>query len=557
MPNITLERFMIFNSSEGCSESHESEKLLYHWTKSLTASFAEQIDDICLCDASVNVSILLSSSTEPQQSNNGRSLVLEFEKTLVLIAEVEAEQSIWMAVHVAPPITSPSDLSCIPADTIERVMNNIYARFCLLNGTFKMIADDIVRSQPSDLDDRKLRDIIREKTRHMCNEYFDKVLPNIHLNSIVSNVASLYNYILYLDLNPLVLMRVNSFINHLVSLNPMVIRNTIVIFNDQLLWSSLNMYDTRLLYNYLVSVVIRDALQEELSTEVDKVRRIVDSKQINLIDNCECFNEASLIPLETQQRHEGQQFKVQNTKKLTKYYLTVFRSSNNITLGLILSEPNQSDLIQKCEQILTSDSRLGVIPLVSLGQTVGQSFLKANSSHHLNQSLAAQSSSQSQSGDSPSSTSAQGWRKSNNQQVLKSIIPHDQKYVFMDRLDVSISWPLSIDMQNKEYLLLSQHEVPGGREVQSTNQINSRKSSLIRYLIELEPDLNQIKRQTCGNSVVEFFGRTLNDSWLTVTNSKYRTIYSMNDVRNSGLSEAQQSAHNLKSIFIGNRKKTE
>lgn len=553
MPNLDLKRFMVFDSNKG------DKGLLYHWTKEAPdnkASLTEQIDDVCLCDASINVSQLFNvredvndlaetkNETNRQHDSKttkqNRSLSLTFEKTIVLIVEVESKQSIWMAAHVASidnEQNHPQQID-IPIDAIERFICNTYNRFCLLNGTFSMI---------------------KEQSKNVCQKYFDKVLQEVHLNSIISNVASLYNYILYLDINPLTLMKVNSFINHLVCINMEKIRHTIVIFNDQLLWSSLSMYDTRLLYNYLVSVLIRDALQEELSTEVDKVRRIEENMPIYLTDDFIGDSNHSVSQDWNKSTTSSETIKI-SSESLEKFYITVFRSSNNMTLGIILNEPDQNDLIQKCEQVLTSDIRVGVIPLASLAQSVGQNFLKANSTGYSSQSQNSQSSQQNAvaaaAATSNSSSVSSGWRRSSasgatSLSLLKTGggISNEQKYVLMNRLNVSISWPLSMDMQNKEHLLSTQHDNIG---VDSIQQSSLKKPRLLKYLIELEPELRDINRQY-GSLVEEFYGKTLNDSWLTVTNSKYRTIYSVHNVRNSGLTEADQSASILKSSFANIR----
>ena len=426
MPNLVLKRFMVFNANEGQQEGCEKDKLLFHWTKDQPdnkVSLTQQLDDVCLCDASVNTSIRLSTSIHPpneatkngedcrdqsqgqqtdtcpsinesglpeEQINNRRSLVLTFETTLVVVVEVEPEQSIWIAVHVSlasnvldqsttsvtqQQSTSDNrllDPSCISSEAIERFVGNIYSRFCLINGTFSMIIQDKtdeLNRMGTKCD--QSRGIIRNQLRRICEDYFSNVLSEIHLNSMMTNLPSLYNFIVYLDLNPLTLMKVNSFINHLVCIDADRIRYTIAIFNDQLLWSSMNIYDTRLVYNYLISVLIRDSLQEELSRDVDRVRRIKEDMPVYLSEDRDEMGE-SLTNLSLSDDSKQK-------KSLSKFYLTVFRSSNNMTLGLVLSENGLVELMQRCELFLTSDSRMGVIPLASLAQSVGQNFLKANS----------------------------------------------------------------------------------------------------------------------------------------------------------------------------------
>lgn len=411
MPSILLKRFMIFNLNDGHNESQEGDKLIYHWTKeepNSRVSLAEQIDDVCLCDASVTFSqrmtvdaAILSidegkqrtgddSSPEKRSGsalNQFSSLSLSFESTLVHILAIEPELSIWMAVHIGPqkkeptsaPTTSavqtsnPFNPSSVSSDLLERMMINIYNRFCLLNGSFVMIADRLIgHHNPLNTSDKST---LRTGLRSICSTYFDLMLPSIHFSSVLSNTASLYNYISYLDLDPLTLMKVISFINHLTSINLMQLRHTIVIFNNQLLWSSLKLIDTRLLYNYLVSVVIKDALQEELSKEVDKVRRIAENKPIYLTDE----KQLNGLGDDTYKQMESHDPIHSGRLKLARFFLTVFRSSNDMTLALVLADPDLEDLLLECERILTSDNRLGVIPLVNLAQTVGQNFLRDQS----------------------------------------------------------------------------------------------------------------------------------------------------------------------------------
>lgn len=581
---------MVFNSNDGQDEGRERDKLLYHWTKDTPSNKvdpAEQIDDICLCDASINASVRLNTTIySPQPPSNGqgdvgdessrvenfessvatndskllnkinsdrRSLVLTFESTLIVIVEVEPELSIWMAVHVglvplaheqpnAATLQETQQLvagqlfgpHCVSSASIERIVGNIYSRFCLLNGTFQMIINDIKSNTSPGQDSEQIRGVIRERVRSICEGYFNNFLSDIHLNSIMTNIPSLYNFIVYLDLNPITLMRVNSFINHLVCIDAIQIRHTIAIFNDRLLWSSMNMYDTRLVYNYLVAEPIRDALQEELIKEMDKVRRIRDNMPIYLTDISDEQNnlEDSISALTIT---DGMKTK----KMLSKLYLTVFRSSNDMTLGVFLKDAEQTELLQKCEQLLTSDSRLGVVPLASLAQSVGQNFLKANSI--------------SVTGNTPQASSLSNKKRlSSSSSSNKNQPPVDQKYLCFDRLSVSAFWSHNMDSgsQGKDQILLNTTSESGTSHEFTKN---NRRSRLTKYILELQPELHQLKKQTRSGDVKEFLARTTSDTWLTVINSKYRSIYSIYRMRNVGLNEAQQYANNLSTSIISTR----
>lgn len=545
---------MIFNSSEGCHESKEGDKLLYHWARSAPdnkLSYEEQIDDVCLCDASVNFTNRLAPK-ECDYSRTGcdysqdsckdrRHLTLYFEKTFVLILETEVQSSIWFAVHVRS-LTNDSkevdtskcenygDPHTIPSDAIKRAVNNIYVRFCLLNGTFEMIAKSIIDDKNlEEASIEALKDKIREKNRAICKEYFGSTVSGIHLHSYILNIPSLYNYILYLDLSSNSLLKVNSFINHVICMNPTKIKHSIVIFNDHLLWSSMNAEDTCQLYNYLISVPIREALQEELSKEVDKVRRITEDQTIYLTD-CDRIMDNN---------NESESSK--KVLELKKFYMTIFRSSNDMTLALLLEEQNMTELLLNCESVLTRDSRLGVIPLASLAQLVGQSFLKNSSSSSGNQQ--ANSSSKSNDALSVSSAGSLVNKKSNQQDMTVAKVSGiaGQKYIMMSKLDLSIVWPFKLDLQRKSNSVLYQSSGNG-----------SKWQRLVKWLIELEPELNQIERAS-GIRFEEFLAKLPSDSWILVCNSKYRTIYSINKVKNSGLAEAQQSALQLKNAPTNGR----
>jgi hypothetical protein len=561
--NFDLKRFIVFNTSDGQGEGREKDKLLFHWTKDVTDNkidITEQIDDVCMCDASITTSSRLSkdisglseswnqSLTHDETKNStckvdpinycgtGQSIVITFDPTSVIMVEVEPNQSIWMAAHIAPEKiigkddqNRSSDLnsSAIPAEAVKQVVRNIYLRFCLLNGTFQMIAEEIASSNEND---DELKSVIRDAIRQRCENYFSAAMTEIHLTSIISNVASLHNYIVYLDLNPLTLMKVISFINHLVSIDPSQILHTITIFNDQLIWSSLGLVDSRLLYNYLVAVLIREALQEELVKEMDKVRLIAEDKPIYLRENIDKLYQQSE---DIESRISA--LTTNDSIELKKYYLTVFRSSNNLTLGLIFKDEGLIELKRKCEQMLMTDSRLGVIPLASLAKLVGQNFIKTSAGTY---SAIANS----------SSNSIPSKRQQSNASIssVKNVSPYDHRYLSLDRLSFSVSSLFNVEPQYRDG---SYH---GPSEGVNREAPGNRKLRFIKYLLELESDMKDISMQT-GCRVEEYFARMTNDIWLTVLNSKYRCIYSLYKMRNAGLNEARENAINLKSSLVINR----
>lgn len=379
---------MIYNSSHGQQEGHEADKLIFHWLndgrRNYTVEHGEQIDDICLCDASVGVSekiaanihqefaddsdSLANSVSNTDQSEIVEPLILTFDSSLIMIFRLEPETSIWMAAHVTKHQSSNfldqiKEGRCLPAKAIQRVLMNIYTRFCLLHGTFGMIYTNLC--------DTYDQEMTRSKLRHICNDYFSNTLPDVHLGSLISNPSALHNNISYLDLNQKTLMSVINFINNIIAMDPQQIQHLVLIFNDRLLWSNLDMGNTRSLYNYLLSVPIRQALREELSRDVERVRRLVTSMPIYLKRTLRsaCLSSEQI----DQECNRSSDICVGDA--LIKKYMTIFRSSNNLTIGLIIKDPDQEELIARCERSITSDNEYGVIALTTLAQCVGQNYL--------------------------------------------------------------------------------------------------------------------------------------------------------------------------------------
>lgn len=564
--DLDLKRFIVFNTNDGQGEGCERDKLLFHWTKDVIDNkidLAEQIDDVCMCDASIAASSRLSTgmsnsrdSHHQKTSRNtgtsfeddplnrcepGQSIVITFDPTVVVIVEVEPERSIWMAVHVSPgqqvaendqDQTLITNQNVIPTEAVKQVVKNIYLRFCLLNGTFQMIANDIVQNSSGrgEDSDHDFKSLLRERIRSVCESYFNLVLAEIHLTSLISNIASLHNYLVYLDLNPITLMKVMSFINHLVSIDPIQIRHTITIFNDQLIWSSLNQIDSRLLYNYLVAVLIRDALQEELVKETDKVRFIAEDMHVYLDDNCDQQKR------QTMNIESGMSaITINDPKRLSRYYLTVFRTRNNLTLGLIFKEAEQTELKRKCEQMLMTDSRLGVIPLASLAKLVGQNFIKTSAGHYFTIANSSSNSVPSKRRQSNTSTNS-----------IKSSPLNDHRYLSLDRSTFSVSSLFNVDSQNRDG---SHHGPSEGVNLEAPS---NRKQRFIKNLLDLDSEMQVIGKRT-GYRVEEYLAKTTGDIWLTALNSKYRCIYSLYKMRSASLSEARESAINLRSDLISNR----
>ncbi|OTF73148.1 vacuolar fusion protein CCZ1-like protein [Euroglyphus maynei] len=100
----------------------------------------------------------------------------------------------------------------------------------------------------------------------------------------------------------------------------------IFIYNDQLVSSSLSLFDTQILYNYLTNIVIPDAVKEEISGISNKTRWLQVDFPIYLIG------------------HPEHRSSFRN--------LCLFRSINGSTIGLILTEFDEN-ILKECGTLLS------------------------------------------------------------------------------------------------------------------------------------------------------------------------------------------------------------
>lgn len=610
MFKIELVKFIVFDTSYGCEEGKAADKLLYYWHKDNAKRMipeGQKIDDVCLCDASINMSFFFKTEETEKTINEKKNLILNFDSTQIFLQKLESYHSIWTAAYIHSDrkldTSNAWGQNSIPSFAVEKIVKNIYSNFCLLNGPFSFIIQRLKKkSAYINLSKCEFDDKVRNKLRLLCEGYFTNMLNTIHLDSLIMNLATLNSNIVYLDLEALTLMKVNSYINHLVSLDAKQLRHTIVIFNDQLLWSSMSLVDTRILYNFLVSFVIREALHEELRGEVKKVRQILTNMKVYLRcdniqerSNTECDNQTQKgVKKELDStKNDGDDDKCEETKeykdtddiiskrkfKLTKLYMTVFRSSNNMTLALLLGKKDCQELIDKCASILTTDTRIGVIPMDSLAQSVGQAFLKVNSR------LGSVSRSASPRIVSTVITPSGAYVKP----LIKKSTNPDQAYICLDRIDGSITGSVSPNaaIQRKiEKTSLEANSI-GSSKSQSSRAgiINSTSSGpttsveLIGYMSELEGECRQFELDCENDQVIEeMFAQTdtnsrspasttasmLNlssiqgnnnqigySSWISRIANKYRVLYSIerDNKGTTSLSELRQSLMNLKSII--------
>lgn len=164
---------------------------------------------------------------------------------------LEVEPDYWMAITISLPKSVHKTVTSLKGvdkgnepqfmeyhdeelndHLIKLILLQIYHSFCLLNGRLMDIKET-------------------DQLKMVCSQFFDLYLPSIKLFPI--NLIEMFGAIIYLPLDNLTFMAVQSFINHLLcSEKGTQISHAMFLFNEQLVFSSLDLFNTRVIYRSVV-----------------------------------------------------------------------------------------------------------------------------------------------------------------------------------------------------------------------------------------------------------------------------------------------------------------
>ncbi|KAH7639790.1 vacuolar fusion protein ccz1 [Dermatophagoides farinae] len=267
---IQLIKYLVFNTTWGTKEGSEHEKLIYYYVKpTLVVGIDQKISDVGLAEAVINFGRQFGQVTKSLQGDRLRFIFHEL------------APNFWSSMFISES---------------------------LLNGPIEELCDKLSRQEFLD----------------KCHDFFDNYVP--HIEILPFNLIELYSSIQYLPLSNTTFMAVQSLLN-CVQANDWRIDSYIFIYNDQLVSSSLSLFDTQILYNYLTNIVIPDAVKEEISGISNKTRWLQVDFRIYLMG------------------HPGHGSAFRN--------LCLFRSINGSTIGLILTEFDEN-ILKECGTLLSS-----------------------------------------------------------------------------------------------------------------------------------------------------------------------------------------------------------
>ncbi|KAF7988978.1 hypothetical protein HCN44_007288 [Aphidius gifuensis] len=236
-PEITLDHFYIFNGTYAKKEGDEDKKILYYYPEK--TDIDSKIKNIGLSEAIIKFT---------ESFNPGKSC--EFchtHKTRQIFYEPEPD--FWIVMIVGVPFLRKLKDGVeyveyyneeVSNEVCQAIVKQAYMQFRLFMGSFETILDDPNCGSPTLL-------------RHKLDYFFSDYLFNLKLNH--RDILDVYQGLQYLPLDKTTFLEVQCFMNKIKATLPQV-KNTIFLYDNQLVWSDLELEDTQVIYNYLTSTPI-------------------------------------------------------------------------------------------------------------------------------------------------------------------------------------------------------------------------------------------------------------------------------------------------------------
>lgn len=329
--------------------------------------------------------------------------------------------------------------------------------------------------------------------RKQCASFFDWFLPTIKISSI--NLVELFGAITYLPLDNITYIETQSFLNH-ITLCDEFCKYILFLYNDQLIFSSLDLLNTKIIYRYLITQVIQEAVAEELGesfkSKSSRTRYMKTAIPIYLRQQVSLDESPSVGNLSSDTPDDS----TSNDK--VQYLMNIYRSHNGSTIVLITENETQQLLkkhLDKYHINLTST-------LPELTTKLAEQTLKI--------------------------TTKESFVHNSDQAV------HEQlKYTYYSSSNAAYKTNFSGSNGLLDHQKLLDCE-------------------FVKLIIDIESDLKGCLDCENGKNVIELLAKTTDETWLVINESDGRTLYSFLNHKNASLVEASDSVNNYMSKKLKN-----
>uniref|UniRef100_H9GIQ0 CCZ1/INTU/HSP4 first Longin domain-containing protein n=1 Tax=Anolis carolinensis TaxID=28377 RepID=H9GIQ0_ANOCA len=234
--------FFVYNPRLGPREGEEEKKILFYYPNEVEKN--EKIRSVGLCEAIVQFTRTFSP-TKPAKS-------LHTQKNRQFFNE--PEENFWMVMvfpctGLVQKIVFALFLKhffILQDKVYSSVLQQCYNMYKLFNGTFQKAMEDGGSR------------VLKER----LEKFFHRYLQTLHLQSC--DLLDVFCGISFFPLDKMTYLKIQSFINRMEE-SLSIVKYTVFLYNDQLIWSGLEQDDMRILYKYLTTSLFPRHIEPELA----------------------------------------------------------------------------------------------------------------------------------------------------------------------------------------------------------------------------------------------------------------------------------------------------
>ena len=492
-----IEKIILFNQAWVQKEGEEVNKLIFYYNGDLKGEEFSNWENSLVID-DVNQSPTFESDEEAiKDATNSMGLseaMINFVKNFGSQEEIysvhgskirmslkEIEPDFWLSLCLTLPktlVAQSSKESSAHKDQhyieyqddelndylVQTVMKQIYESFFLFHGSLQSIWEKSGKNL--------------SHLRSVCSGFFGWFLPSLKFSMI--NLIELFGGIQYLSVDQSTYMAAQSFVNHVLSCD-LSCKHILFLFNEQLISSSLDLNNTRIIYRYLISSVIPEVSSEEMS---EPFRTKVLKKTRFIRTNIKVY--------------------LKEEESTSVYLMNVYRSINGATVAILLDStenPLYDQILSKCDVFMSERLpelafKLGEIAVIGINSLENSTITSSNSL-------------------SVSSVSTSSSNLKNDLQI------DSFRFAYFNESNASFKSNAGFN-----------------------GRFDHRKQSdsdFIKLIIDVKSDLRTYLLPSEGKNFIEFVAKTTNESWLVAHETDARTLFCMLHHKNDNLVEAAES----------------
>ena len=306
--------FFVYNDNYGVREGTEDEKIMLYIPQE--GDIDSQIKDIGLCEALVKFTSTFKPSTSCEVLHTQKSRQVFF----------NPEGRFFMAMTVSIPYRQRTLKDGKRAveyfeeevqDTVlQAVLKQAYSMFKLFHGSFCGILE------------KTGVEILKEK---LCF-FYSRYLQTLNFSHL--DIRDIYHGIVFLPVDQSIFLKVQSFLNLVETSFPAVV-HTCFLYDDQLLWTSLEQNDMRILFKYLTTSLF------PAMADSDNEMKSTNHQTSTNVGRFLTASIETIEGLKTTAKRAPRLF-ISSNGELKEYYLVVYKAVSAVVCLLVSTQPPPS-----------------------------------------------------------------------------------------------------------------------------------------------------------------------------------------------------------------------